>query len=209
MNAQKRDSDIVYWLGNKLYLNITNRCSNCCSFCFRKFKSGIKEFNLNLEKEPTPEELMKELERVKNRNNWSEIVFCGFGEPLERLDLVLEVSKWLKKNWFKPLRVNTNGHGYLLNKGRNVVRELKEAGIEKISVSLNTHNKEIYNQICKPIFPEAFENVVEFLKNAKDEEIETEATAVTIPEVKITKVKELADRIGVKFRVRQHVPFLW
>ncbi len=209
MNAQKRDSDIVYWLGNKLYLNITNRCSNCCSFCFRKFKSGIKEFNLNLEKEPIPEELIKELQRVKNRNNWSEIVFCGFGEPLERLDLVLEVSKWLKKNWFKPLRVNTNGHGYLLNKGRDVVGELKEAGIEKISVSLNTHNKEIYNQICKPVFPEVFENVVEFLKNAKDEEIETEATAVTIPEVKITKVKELADRIGVKFTVRQCIPFFW
>ncbi len=209
MNAQKRDSDVVYWLGNKLYLNITNRCSNCCSFCFRKFKSGIKEFNLNLEKEPIPEELIKELQRVKNRNNWSEIVFCGFGEPLERLDLVLEVSKWLKKNWFKPLRVNTNGHGYLLNKGRDVVRELKEAGVEKISVSLNTHNKEIYNQICKPVFPEVFENVVEFLKNAKDEEIETEATAVTIPEVEIIKVKELADRIGVKFRVRQYVPFFW
>lgn len=209
MHAQKRDSSIVYWVGNNLYLNITNRCSNCCYFCFRKFKSSIKGFNLNLEKEPIPEELIKELQKVKNRNNWSEVVFCGFGEPLERLDIVLIVSKWLKNHWKNSIRVDTNGHGYLLNKGRDVIRELKEADIDKVSVSLNTHNKKIYNQICKPIFEDAFENVVKFIKKAKDEGIETEATAVAIPEVEITKVKELTEKIGVKFRVRQYIPFFW
>ena len=209
MHPPKRDSSIIYWLGNSLYLNITNKCSNSCYFCFRKFKTGIKEFNLKLEKEPTKEEVIEGLQKVINRNNWSEVVFCGFGEPLERLDLVLEISRWLKKHSWKTVRIDTNGQGYLLNKGRDVVRELKEAGVDKVSISLNAHNKETYNQICNPVFENAFENVLEFIKRAKEEEIEIEATAVTIPEVEITKVKELAERMGVKFAVRQHIPFFW
>ena len=209
MHAPKRDSRIVYWLGSSLYLNITNRCSNSCYFCFRKFKTGIKEFNLKLEKEPTTEEVIEELRKVTNRKNWSEAVFCGFGEPLERLDLVLEVTRWLKKHYWKIVRVDTNGQGYLLNKGRDVVRELKEACVDKVSVSLNAHNKGTYNQICKPVFEDAYENVLEFIKKAKEEGIETEATAVTIPEVEITKVKELAERMGVKFTVRQYIPCFW
>jgi cyclic pyranopterin phosphate synthase len=209
MRTPKRDPSIVYWLDNNIYLNITNRCSNSCYFCFRKFKSGIKEFNLKLEKEPTKEEVIEELRKVINRKNWSEVVFCGFGEPLERLDLVLEVTRWLKKHYWRTVRVDTNGQRYSLNKGRNVVRELKEAGVDKVSVSLNAHDKETYNQICKPVFEDVYENVLDFIKKAKEEGIETEVTAVTIPEVEISKVKELAERMGVKFTVRHYIPFFW
>ena len=130
MHARKRDPSIVYWLGNSLYLNVTNRCSNSCYFCFRKFKNGIREFNLKFDKEPILEEVIDALSKVINRNNWSEVVFCGFGESLERMNLVLEVARWLKKHYWKAIRVDTNGQGYLLNKGRNVVRELKEAGVD-------------------------------------------------------------------------------
>ena len=209
MHARKRNPSIVYWLGNSLYLNVTNRCSNSCYFCFRKFKNGIREFNLKLEKEPTSEEVIEELRKVINRKSWSEVVFCGFGEPLERLNLVLEVTRWVKKHYWKAVRVDTNGQGYLLNKGRDVVRELKEAGVDKVSVSLNAYDKATYNQICKPVFEDAYENVSEFIKKAKEEGLETEATAVTIPEVEVTKVKELAERIGVKFAVREYIPFFW
>ena len=209
MHARKRNPSVVYWLGNSLYLNVTNRCSNSCYFCFRKFKNGIREFNLKLEKEPTPEEVIKELRKVINRKNWSEVVFCGFGEPLERLDLVLEVTRWIKKHYWKTVRVDTNGQGYLLNRGRDVVRELKEAGVDKVSVSLNAHDKETYNQVCKPVFRDAYENVLEFIKKAKEEGLETEATAVTIPEVDLTKVKELAENMGIKFSAREYIPCFW
>lgn len=209
MHARKRNPSVVYWLGNSIYLNVTNRCSNSCYFCFRKFKKGIREFNLKLEKEPTSEEVIKELRKVINRKNWSEVVFCGFGEPLERLNLVLEVTRWVKKHYWKAVRVDTNGQGYLLNKGRDVVRELKEAGVDKVSVSLNAYDKATYNQVCKPVFEDAYENVLEFIKKAKEEGLETEATAVTIPEVDLAKVKELAERIGVKFSVREYIPFFW
>jgi len=209
MHARKRDPSVVYWLGNSLYQNVTNRCSNSCYFCFRKFKTGIREFNLKLEKEPTLEEVIEELRKVITRKNCSDVVFCGFGEPLERLNLVLEVTRWVKKHYWKTVRVDTNGQGYLLNKGRDVVRELKEAGVDKVSVSLNAHDKETYNQICKPVFEDAYENVLEFIKKAKEEGLETEATAVRIPEVDLAKVKELAERIGVKFAVREYIPCFW
>ena len=209
MQPHKRNPSVVYWMGNSLYMNVTNMCSNSCYFCFRKFKSGIKEFNLKLEKEPTSEEVIEELRKAINRKNWNEVVFCGFGEPLERLDLVLEVTRWLKKNYWKTIRVDTNGHGYLLNKGRDVVRELKDAGVDKVSVSLNAHDKATYSQICKPVFEDAYENVLDFIKKAKEEGLETEATAVTIPEVDLAKVKELAERMETKFAVRQYIPFFW
>jgi len=209
MHARKRNPSIVYWLGNSLYLNVTNRCSNSCYFCFRKFKNGIREFNLKLEKEPTSEEVIEELRKVINRKSWSEVVFCGFGEPLERLNLVLEVTRWIKKHYWKVVRVDTNGQGYLLNKGRDVVQELKEAGVDKVSVSLNAYDKATYNQICKPVFEDAYENVLEFIKKAKEEGLETEATAVTIPEVNLAKVKELAENMGIKFSVREYIPCFW
>ena len=132
----KKSSSLVYWLGNSLYLNITNRCHNNCYFCLRKFKQGVQEFNLKLRKESSSNEVIEELQKVVSQKNWNGVVFCGFGEPLERLDHVLEVTRWVKRHSEKVVRVDTNGQGYLLNKGREVVRDIKEAGVDKISVSL-------------------------------------------------------------------------
>ncbi|MBE0513179.1 radical SAM protein [Candidatus Bathyarchaeota archaeon] len=208
MSFMKKSSSVVYWLGNSLYLNITNRCPNNCYFCFKKFKNGIREFNLKLRKEPSSNEVIKELQKVINRKNWSEVVFCGFGEPLERLDCVLEVTGWIKKYSGKVVRVDTNGQGYLLNNGKDVVKELKKAGVDKVSVSLNAHDKATYNQVCKPEFENAFESVLEFIEKAK-EDLDTEITAVTIPEVDISKVRKLAKRMEAAFRVREYIPCFW
>jgi len=207
--AKKRPS-IVYWLENNLYLNITNRCSNNCYFCLRNFLDGVRGFNLKLEKEPTISEIIAELENVINRRNWREIVFCGFGEPLERLDCVLEVSRWIRKHYGKivTLRVDTNGQALLLNKGRNVVKELKMAGVDKVSVSLNAHDKETYNQVCRPNFENAFESILEFVKKAK-ELLDVEVTVVRIPEIDISKAEQIAKEMGVKFRVREYIQPFW
>ncbi|MDH7477276.1 MAG: TatD family nuclease-associated radical SAM protein [Candidatus Bathyarchaeota archaeon] len=200
----------VYWLGNKLYLNITNRCSNSCYFCIRNFKESVGGFNLKLTREPSTSEIIKKLQDIINLRSWSEIVFCGFGEPLERLDCLIEVCKWIKRYYGKPvrIRIDTNGQGYLINKGREVVEELKEAGVDKISVSLNAHEKKIYNEICKPAYENAFESVLEFIEKA-GENFETEITAVAIPEVDISKVGEIAKKLGVRFRVREYIPCFW
>ena len=96
----------------------------------------------------------------------------------------------------------------MLNKSRDIVKELKEAGADKLSVSLNAHDKETYNQICRPKFENAFESVLEFIGQAK-RKLDIGVTAVTIPEVDITKIGEITKRMGVKFRIREYIPCSW
>jgi TatD family-associated radical SAM protein len=205
----KQASSVVYWLGDNVYLNITNRCTNNCYFCFRNYKNGINGFNLKLTEEPTTDQIVTAIREVINKKSWKEIVFCGFGEPLTRLDTVLEVSRQIKKQHANVIRVDTNGQAQLINKNRNVVKELKQAGVDKVSVSLNAHNKQTYDEVCKPKFENAFTEVLNFIKKAKEEKMDTEITAVTIPEVDIVKMQEIAAGIGVKFRIRQYTPCFW
>jgi TatD DNase family protein len=208
--ASRVKPSVVYWLDENLYLNITNRCPNNCYFCLRNFRNGVGGFNLKLEKEPSVAEVVMELGNVINKKNWREIVFCGFGEPLERLDCVLEVAGWIRRHYGKivTLRVDTNGQGFLLNRERDVVRELKMAGVDKVSVSLNAHDKETYNQVCRPSFKNAFENVLEFIEKAKGL-LDVEVTVVRIPEIDIQAAWEIAKRFGVKFRVRDYIQPFW
>lgn len=203
----RENGRIVYWLNNSLYLNITNRCSNKCYFCFRHYWNGIAGFKLKLKYEPSPEEVVAELERHISRERWNEVVFCGFGEPTIRLNCVIEVTEWIKRYYpHLKVRLNTNGHGLLLNPGRDVVVELKEAGVNAVSVSLNGHDEETYNKVCKPAFKDAYKSVLSFIQEARDSSLDTEVTAVRIPEVDIERVRNLALKLGVKFRVRDLIP---
>jgi TatD family-associated radical SAM protein len=199
----------VYWLDDKLYLNITNKCSNRCIFCFRNFKRGVAEFTLKLAAEPSFELIAVELGEAMGRKPWREVVFCGFGEPTERLDLLLELARWIKQRCGNvPLRVNTNGHALALNPNRDIVAELKAAGVERVSVSLNAGDEKTYSEVCKPSFAGAFEAVLEFIRKAKLL-LDVEVTAVTTPEVDLHKVEALAKQLGVKFRLRQCIPCFW
>jgi TatD family-associated radical SAM protein len=197
----------VYWLDNKLYLNITNQCSNNCYFCIKRYKRGVGGFNLKLTHEPTAKEIIFELAEVLHMRNWEGLVFCGFGEPTERLDVLLEVTRWVKQNYRRPLkiRLDTNGHGYILNQGRDVAAELKVTGVEKISVSLNAGDRETYVNICRPMFPDAYEAVLDFICRAKLL-LDVEVTAVRLPEVDLVKVKGVADSLGVDVKIRDYIP---
>ena len=197
----------VYWLGNTLYLNITNQCSNNCYFCLKRYKRGVGGFNLKLPQEPSATQITAELSEVLNMRSWDGVVFCGFGEPTERLDVLLEVARWIRQHYGRPLqiRVNTNGHGIALNAGRDVAGESKAAGVNKVSVSLNAGDKETYMEICKPTFPDAYEAVLDFIRKAKPL-LQVEVTAVRVPEVDIAKVQAVADGLGVVFRVREYIP---
>jgi TatD family-associated radical SAM protein len=199
----------VYWLDDKLYLNITNKCSNRCIFCFRNFKRGVGDFTLKLAEEPGFEQVTEEFEEAMRRKSWKEVVFCGFGEPTERLDLLLELAGWIKRHYGNvSLRLNTNGHGNALNPNRDVVTELKAVGIEKVSVSLNAGDEETYNEICQPNFADAYAAVLEFIEKAKPV-LDVEVTAVTTPEVNLHEIEALAKQLGVKFRLRPCIPCFW
>ena len=206
---RRQESAIVYWLDAHLYLNITNECSNNCWFCFHNYKEGVDGFNLKLPHEPETAEVIFALEKSVPAKKWVEVVFCGFGEPTSRLNLLLEIAKWMKAHCPKlPIRLDTNGQGYVINRGREVVKELKEAGVDRVSVSLNGHNKETYNENCRPKINDAFEVVLDFIAKAKTE-LEVEVSAVRMPEVDIPKVKAIAEGLGVPFRVRDYVPCIW
>ncbi len=191
---------ITYKIRNSLYLNITNRCTNECFFCTRISDPWVQGYNLRLECEPSAEDIIKEIGDPKV---YDEVVFCGYGEPTLRLNIIKEVSKKIKELGGK-IRLNTNGHGNLINK-RNILPELKGI-IDTISISLNAEDNEKYNKICHPIFKNGtYEAVKEFIREAKKYIPEVVATIVDVPEVDEEKCKEIAEKeLGVKFRERKY-----
>ena len=197
----------VYWIENTLYLNVTNKCSNNCYFCLKRYRRGVGDFNLKLTQEPSVAQITSELAGVLHMRSWGGLVFCGFGEPTERLDVLLEVARWVRQHYGRPLqiRLDTNGHGYVLNPDRDVAAELKAAGFDKVSVSLNAGDRETYEEICKPTFPNAYEAVLDFICRAKLM-LDVEATAVRLPEVDMAKAKSAADGLGVRFKIRDYIP---
>ncbi len=189
---------IAYKIRNSLYLNITNRCSNACSFCVRFHTDYVKGHNLRLTYEPELEELKKE---IGDPTKYKEIVFCGYGEPTIRLDLIKELSRWIKSKGGR-VRVNTNGHGNIIHR-RNILPELKGL-IDSMSISLDAQDAETYNRICKPLYENAFEEVVSFIKEAVKYIPEVTVTVVDLPEVDISKCRRLAEELGARFRVRHY-----
>jgi TatD DNase family protein len=190
---------ITYPIRNSLYLNITNRCSAACTFCVRYHTDFVKGHNLRLAEEPTADALLKEIGDPKR---YAEVVFCGYGEPLMRFDVVKAVSAEVKKRGGK-VRIDTNGHANLINK-RNVLPEL--AGlVDAVSVSLNAQNAELYNKISQPSFGiETYEAVKDFIREAKKYIPDVTATVVSAPEVDVEACRKIVEELGVKFRVREY-----
>ncbi|MEW6214163.1 MAG: TatD family nuclease-associated radical SAM protein, partial [Nitrospirota bacterium] len=189
--------EIAYKIRDNLYLNITNRCTNKCSFCVRFHTDYVKGHNLRLSDEPAEEELK---DAIGDPSQYREVVFCGYGEPLLRLDLVKSVAKWIKQNKGK-VRINTNGHGNLIH-GRNILPELKGI-VDGISISLDAHDEETYDRICKPFYKNAFREVIEFIREAKKYIPGVEATVVKLDGVDIEKCRAITDGLGVKLRIRK------
>ena len=127
---------IVYRGKDNIYLNITNRCSCDCEFCFRSFTTGVFGNDLRLSSEPDIEDLTHEIELVFLDGPADDVAFVGMGEPTMRLDAVLAVTEWLTLRRL-PSRLVTNGHGRLLNPDVDVVGELARVGLGAVTVSLN------------------------------------------------------------------------
>jgi TatD DNase family protein len=189
--------EIAYRIRGSLYLNITNRCTNKCSFCIRFHSDYIKGHNLRLSDEPAEEDLKQ---AIGDPSQYEEIVFCGYGEPLLRLDLVKSLAKWIKDKQGR-VRINTNGHGNLIHK-RNILPELKGL-VDSISISLDAHDEETYNRVCRPAFKNAFQGIIDFIRVAKEFIPGVQLTVVTLPEVNVEKCKKIAEDLGVGLRVRK------
>lgn len=196
-----QDGVIAYPIRESLYLNITNRCTNECRFCVRFFSHFVKGHNLKLKKEPTAQEVLEAIEAY--RGKFKEIVFCGLGEPMLRLEVIKEVSSVLKEKGIY-VRLNTNGQANLIH-GRNILPELKGL-IDEISVSLNTENSALYDKFCPSQFGSGtYEKVKEFIREARCFIPLVSVTALDMPGVDMEACRRVAEEeLGVKFRKRQY-----
>jgi TatD family-associated radical SAM protein len=196
----KGKDTIVYEAHGNLYLNITNRCTAECVFCLKRYSDGVYGYNLRLSKEPKLPEILNELSKLE-LSRYREVVFTGFGEPLLRLDDVLEITKWLANRGI-PVRLDTIGHAKLLYLDRNVAKELAESGMKVVSISLNAQDADTYNQLCDPKYIKAYEKMLEFAKDVSKAGMELRFTVVNLPVVDIEKCKKIAKEYCADLKVR-------
>jgi TatD DNase family protein len=190
---------IAYPIRHSLYLNITNQCSNACLFCVRNRTDFVKGHNLRLDHEPTYQEVIDSLNHL---DNYGEVVFCGYGEPTLRLDLLKEVARHLKSKNVE-VRLNTNGQGNLIHK-RNIVPELVGL-IDTVSISLNVDDGEKYERLCQPRFGDnAFGQVVAFARECKRLLPRTVLTVLDMPEVDLKTCERIARELGTELRIRNY-----
>jgi TatD family-associated radical SAM protein len=200
MQELKPDNDMViaYPIKDALYLNITNRCPNACLFCIRETTGGVG-YNLWLSHEPSVPEVMGAIEQYGY--HYQEIVFCGYGEPLLRPEIVKEVAGKVKEHQVR-VRLNTNGLSDLFL-GYDILPELSGL-IDIISISLNAENAEVYEKLTKtPYGIKAFPAVLDFIYRSKLVIPKVVVSIVRYPGVDIKEAALVAEELGVDFRIRE------
>lgn len=195
--------EILYKVHNNLYVNLTNRCPYSCTFCLRQTMDRIGESDrLWLEREPSAQEVIAEFDKF-NMDDYNEVVFCGFGEPTEAFDVLKEVATYVKKKYNKPIRINTNGVGNLINK-RDIVPELKGI-VDTVSISLNDPDKKRYAELVRSKFGEdSFDEMLSFAKECTKYVPNVVMTTVdtTISHEEEEQCRKICDEIGAKYRIR-------
>lgn len=197
-------NNYVYLLDGKIYINLTNLCTNDCVFCIRSIKDDVVGANLFLDTEVlNVSDVVKQLESFQPQN-YSEIVFCGYGEPILKLDELKQIAKYIKEYYpHVKTRINTNGQGNLIHK-RNIVPELKDC-IDSVSISFNGETKAVYDAISLPKIENAYEGMKDFIRECVSVGIETTATIVTGYKnynVDLESCKKQIESLGAKFRER-------
>lgn len=194
--------DIYYNYGRSLYINMTNLCCNRCEFCIRDMADSLGSADsLWLKREPTYEELIEGLDGI-GLKEYDEIVFCGYGEPTERIIDLINLTKEIKSRANVKVRINTNGLGNLIN-GYDITPLFKDL-IDSVSVSLNTPDAVSYNELCHPKYGlKAFPAMIEFTKKVKKYVPDVRMSVVGVIDKKdIIKCEKIANDLEVKFRVR-------
>lgn len=195
--------EILYKVHNNLYINLTNRCPYSCTFCLRQKMDKVGESDtLWLIREPTAEEVIEEFKKW-DVDGFHEIVFCGFGEPTEAFDVLKKVAEFIKSKYNKPIRLNTNGVGNLINK-RNIAPELKGL-IDTVSISLNNPDPEEYAKLVRSKYGvKSFQEMIDFAKECKKyvPNVVMSTVDTTISHEEEKKCKEICDKIGAEYRIR-------
>ena len=196
--------DVFYEYGGGLYANLTNKCPCRCEFCIRDMVGALGDADsLWLRREPTLDEI-KELLQEWDLSQFYELVFCGYGEPTERLSDLLETARLAKE--LCPsirIRINTNGLSDLINK-RDTTEDLRGI-IDAVSVSLNAKGPEEYLALCHPRFGiQAFDAIIDYTRRVKEvvPDVTMSIVGGTIPRQDEGPCRNIAESLGVKFRIR-------
>lgn len=193
---------IIYKIdeSKRIYINIIDRyrCTNDCVFCDREKIEDKLGVNLYLSDKPSFDEIKARL--IKIDEDVEEFVFCGLGEPTLELQLLLKTAKYIKKSFNSKVRLVTNGHGDLIH-GREIASELKDGGVDIISVSLNSLSKENYELLHRPKYENAFDSVKKFIKNCPTR---TVVTFISFYDLDKDKAAFLAKNLGAEVRFRNY-----
>lgn len=199
----KKSMTILYEVHDNLYINLTNKCPCACTFCLRQTRDHMEESGvLWLEHTPSYEEVVKAFADF-DVNKYQEIVFCGFGEPMEALDVLLPTARYIKEHWNKPIRINTNGLGDLIHE--KSVAPLLEGLIDTVSISLNTPNKEQYLKLVRPKFGEkSFDAMLTFARECTKyiPKVVLTTVATTLTEEEEEQCRRICEEIGAVYRIR-------
>ena len=194
---------ILYKVHHNLYVNLTNKCPCACTFCLRQTRDHMEDSGvLWLDHEPSVDEVIAEFAKF-DMSQYEEVVFCGFGEPTEAMEVLLPVAKYVKETFSKPVRINTNGLGNLIW-NRDITPEFKGL-IDTVSISLNTPNADEYHNLVRSKFGmQSFDAMLDFAKKCTTyvPHVVMTTVATTISKEDEAQCQKICDNLGVTYRIR-------
>lgn len=207
LGSKARSQTFAYIVGNGIYINLTNRCTNDCTFCLRNNgDTAYGSDSLWLEREPSPDEVIASVNDIFF-DGCESFVFCGYGEPTCRFDALIETAKRLKSTYpDMPIRLNTNGQSELIN-GKDSTASLFGL-IDSISISMNASNEDDYDALCHSVFgKKAYGAMIEFASRCVGNipSVQFSVVETTLTDNDIEKCLETVNSIGAKLRIRKFI----
>ena len=194
---------ITYKVKNGIYVNMTNRCPCACTFCLRQNGPGVfGSDSLWLEHEPSVDEVKASIDSW-DLEKYDEVVFCGYGEPTERLPELLDLAHYIKARYGRQIRINTNGLADLIW-GRPTAQDLKGV-IDAVSVSMNEADAQKYYDLCHPRFGlKSYDAVIKYIEDVREYVPYVAASVVTsaISRESVAACYAKAEELGVVFKMR-------
>ena len=198
---------ITYEVDTGLYVNVTNKCTNRCEFCIRNNGDGAYgSDSLWLEREPGREEILESI-FSRDLSGYTEIVFCGYGEPAVRLSDCRAIALAIKEKYpDMKVRINTNGHSDLIL-GMDTAW-MYEGAFDTVSISLNTPTAEGYNRLCHPAFgPRSHKALLDLARRLSTlvPKVMLSVVKETLTDDELSECRRLSDTVGAELKVRTYI----